>query len=353
MGPTTTLCPLWFMEQHEPVAALLLLVFALYVWRFEVNHKLQSRALPYPPDHYPLIGDTLGAIQRTHDYLDALVMLAEHFDGRPHGLKILGQPPGMVLSHPDLFQDVLKTQFETFDKGPFFQDIMRDLLGDGIFAADGTKWVHQRKTASHLFSMNALRDATSRTMNSRIPVVHDIFQRAAAAKQLLGLIQLFHRFTIDVFAELCFGIELGELDAKEDHAFAIAVDGAQRISFLRTLRPAWYWKALRWLDIGREHELKQHLSVINATIYGIISKALDARSHRANASDKRAPQTLISMFMDTMSREDPETELDPVYLRDIMVNFLIAGSDTTAQAMDGLVRLCCSGASACDGPDPR
>lgn len=261
-------------------------------------------------------------------------MLAEHFNGRLHGLKILGQPPGMVVSRPDLFEDILKTQFETFDKGPFFQDIMGDLLGDGIFATDGVKWMHQRKTASHLFSINTLRDAMARTMHSRIPTVHAIFQRAAAAKEPLGLIKLFHRFTIGVFAELCFGIELEHLDATQDHPFAVAVDGAQRISLLRTLRPLWYWKVLRWLDVGREHELKQHLRVINATIYDIISKCLDRRSNQdqpfVHDSQKK---TLISMFMDAMSQENPDSELDPVYLRDIMVNFLIAGRDTTAQAL--------------------
>jgi hypothetical protein len=37
---------------------------------------------------------------------------------------------------------------------------MRDLFGDGIFAADGDKWLAQRKTASHMFAAREFREVT-------------------------------------------------------------------------------------------------------------------------------------------------------------------------------------------------
>lgn len=48
---------------------------------------------------------------------------------------------------------------------------MRDLLGDGIFSADGEKWRHQRKLASHEFSTKVLREFSTsvfRTNSARL-----------------------------------------------------------------------------------------------------------------------------------------------------------------------------------------
>jgi hypothetical protein len=45
-------------------------------------------------------------------------------------------------------EHILKTNFENYIKGPIFLANMRDLLGDGIFNADGALWSAQRKTAS-------------------------------------------------------------------------------------------------------------------------------------------------------------------------------------------------------------
>ena len=39
--------------------------------------------------------------------------------------------------------------------------ILKDLLGDGIFAVDGDKWREQRKLSSHEFSTRVLRDFSS------------------------------------------------------------------------------------------------------------------------------------------------------------------------------------------------
>lgn len=46
-------------------------------------------------------------------------------------------------------------------QGSHNYDILRDLLGDGIFTVDGEKWRQQRKISSHEFSTRVLRDFSS------------------------------------------------------------------------------------------------------------------------------------------------------------------------------------------------
>lgn len=97
----------------------------------------------------------------------------------------------------------------------------------------------------------------------------DILSRSDG--EAVDLAKLFNRFTIDTLAEIGFGIELQSLGSKEEHPFVTALDGAQQIVFLRFLRPPWLWKTPRWLNIGRERSLKQHVQVIDGTIVGIIA----------------------------------------------------------------------------------
>lgn len=46
-------------------------------------------------------------------------------------------------------------------QGLYLHSILSDVLGDGIFAVDGAKWLHQRKALSSEFSSKMLRDFSS------------------------------------------------------------------------------------------------------------------------------------------------------------------------------------------------
>jgi hypothetical protein len=51
----------------------------------------------------------------------------------------------------------MQTNFENYIKGPKFIEWMSELLGNGIFNANGRLWKAQRQTASHLFKVKELR----------------------------------------------------------------------------------------------------------------------------------------------------------------------------------------------------
>lgn len=73
-------------------------------------------------------------------------------------LRIIGRPPTLVLTSPREIEEVFKTHVDIFEKGPDICEIGYDFFGDGIVGVDGEKWLKQRRTASHLFSMTMLRD---------------------------------------------------------------------------------------------------------------------------------------------------------------------------------------------------
>lgn len=162
----------------------------------------------------------------------------------------------------------------------------------------------------------------------RIPLLCEVLQRGANSGTSVPLNQLMHRFTMDAFADFGFGVNLHCLTRGEDHPFACALERVQATSFLRFTRPGWIWRAMRWLNIGRERELKDSVRVIDNLIYSIIAEAMELQ----NKSETPKKKTdVVSLYLERM-KKDPEIEFDPVGLRDFVVNLLVAGRDTTAQA---------------------
>ncbi|CAI5737721.1 unnamed protein product [Peronospora destructor] len=219
-----------------------------------------------------------------------------------------------LLSTPEAFEDVLKTQFDNFPKGPKKAEFLRELNGEGIFAVDHEKWYHQRKTASNLFTMQALRETMTSTIQRHLVVLERIFRRAAETNDTVDVFQQLSRFTMDAFADIGFGIEMNCLGSDIDPPFQKSFDRTLQLLVLRVSRPSWFWKAQRFLGVGAEGQLKQDIAVINSAVFDIVVKALQRHLNKSTDADESCG-------------------FDPNYLRDIVVNFIIAGRDTSAQAL--------------------
>lgn len=297
----------------------------------------QYRTIHQLPSTLPVLGNTLDLKRNLPRFREWLTELCEKYNGDPFVLRLIGQPDMIFVSSPQAIEDVLKNQFDAFPKGEHFNGAVRDLLGHGIFAVDGDKWVHQRKTASRLFTLRALRETMSECIQKHTTTLLHIMGRQPK-EDPLDLFQLLNRFTMEAFAEMGFGAQMNCLDGEDEHPFQTAFDGTQRSIFLRLRRPPLLWKLERWLNIGDEAEFKRCIQVIDSTVLNIINDSLQRRHSGTKAASRG--KDIVSLFLDTIGT-DPTgensaaipSEFDPVYLRDIVVNFIIAGRDTTAQAL--------------------
>ncbi|KAJ0395805.1 hypothetical protein ATCC90586_012131 [Pythium insidiosum] len=310
-----------------------------FLQRKSHGSKFQRQRAPWVPYWLPWIKHTMQAALTIDHMHDWTTELCEQYQGKPFRIGAVGQPDFTVISTPELFEDVLKTQFDSFDKGEKMNEALRDVLGRGIFAVDGHEWLRQRKTGSNLFTARSLRDSMSRTIQDLLPVLHRVLNRAATSGDAINLSSILQKFTLDAFTRIGFGCEFGCLDAATEHPFEAAFENAQRILTIRLFTPAFWWKTLRFLNIGVERELKEHIKVIDHTIFDIISRSLQARqqSHEAASS-----KNIVSLFIDNASNmsdeggEGKESSIEASLLRDIVVNFLIAGRDTSAQVLSWL-----------------
>ncbi|KAE9185735.1 hypothetical protein PF004_g23276 [Phytophthora fragariae] len=290
----------------------------------------QDRAvceLPTPRSTLPVLKNTLDLAvrQRARIYDWILEQCREH-GGRPWRVRVLGRPPAVVLSSPEAMEDVLKTQFDVFIKGSAVATISHDLLGDGIFTVDGSKWRHQRKAASHFFSVNMIKDAMEHVVRDHSALLSAKLKAFADNGETLNIKRGLDVFTMDVFTKVGFGVELRGLQTGGNCDFMEAFERASRRVMARFQQPMCMWKLARWLNVGSERQMAEDMKLINGVVYDVIHRSLEDRHSRACSRRK----DLISLFLE---KANDHAEMTPTMLRDMSMVFIFAGRDSTSLTM--------------------
>uniref|UniRef100_J3N498 Cytochrome P450 n=1 Tax=Oryza brachyantha TaxID=4533 RepID=J3N498_ORYBR len=236
---------------------------------------------------------------------------------------------------PAVVEHILKTNFPKYGKGPFNYGNARDLFGDGIFAVDGDKWRQQRKIASYDFSTRALRDFSCAVFRRNAAKLAGVVSSHAASSQSTDFQVLLMRATMDSIFTIAFGKDLNTLDGSgEGSHFADAFDDASEFTMRRYINP--FWKLSKLLNVGNEATLKERIKVVDAFVYKLIRARSDELSME---QDTISRQDILTRFIQAMA-SDTGT-VDYKYLRDIILNIVIAGKDTTAGALAWFLYMMC------------
>jgi len=118
--------------------------------------------------------------------------------------------------------------------------------------------------------------------------------------------------------------------------FADSFDRAQELCTRRFLaKPMRLWKAQKALGpFGEERELKHHVEVIDTFVYGLIqARTQESRIKVSGDAPHERDDLLSKLIAATESDLSVEPNQRMAYLRDMTVNFIIAGRDTTACAL--------------------
>ncbi|KAJ8512489.1 hypothetical protein OPV22_002923 [Ensete ventricosum] len=238
---------------------------------------------------------------------------------------------------PANVEHILKTNFANYGKGSFAYDVMCDFFGDGIFAVDDEKWRHQRKLASFEFSTKVLRDSSSVVFRSTAARLAKIISNAASSNELIEIQDLLMKSTLDSICKVGFGVELDTLSGSSDEGrtFAKAFDDASGQILLRFFDV--FWKVKRFLNIGSEAKMKKSLKSIDDFVYKLIDTKIEQLSQRETGFMEK--EDMLSRFL--IEREKNPDDMSYKYLRDIILNFVIAGRDTTAGTLSWFFYMLC------------
>lgn len=311
------------VEMMDPVTVALGTVAAsLAVLYFRQQRQKCPNVLPVPGE-IPILGHSIMLAQNQDRLLEWLLGGTLLSNTKPWYFKILGESPFVCVSTPDCVKHVLQDNFDNYVKGTFFRGRFYELLGDGIFDVDGPEWSYQRKTASHLFARKELKGFMSEVFVRHSHLVLDKIEANASAGKSFDMQDLFYRYTLESIGQIAYGIHLGCFE-QEEVSFAINFDTAQRIIMERVVDPLWNLRKLIKPLHPDERTLRRCVQNLDTFARGVIKE-------RRETEDLRDREDLLSRFMAV--RDQNGELLDDTRLRDIVMSFVIAGRDTTANCL--------------------
>lgn len=320
---STTSCNLRRTVQCSGTALLGALLFLRHLYK---RSQSRPRGVAFVPGHW-LLGNLVEFVRAVskksqHDLVDRWHEL--------HGDTIVvsfpAQPPLIDTIDPRNVEHILKLKFDNYVKGNWFRDRLVDLLGDGIFNVDGAAWFHQRKTASRMFTQNQFKTHIWRVVKRNCAkVVHLL--RDSPPDTTVDMFNIMNRFTLDTIGEVGFAKSIGSLE-NADSPFLKSFDMAQQISVQRFYLPLWQIKRL--FGLGDEGIARGHFKMLSAYSLETVQEL------RANMSGEQG-DSFVGLFM--REAEKNNKPYDGKFMQDLVLNFLIAGRDTTAQSLSWILYL--------------
>ncbi|KAL2235359.1 UNVERIFIED_CONTAM: cytochrome [Sesamum indicum] len=312
------------------VVMILAFVAAYFVWFRSITRSLKG---PKGPRLWPVLGSLPGLIEnnsRMHEWIaENLRACGGTYQTCIFAVPFLARKQGLVTvtCDPKNLEHILKVRFDNYPKGPTWQAVFHDLLGQGIFNSDGDTWLFQRKTAALEFTTRTLRQAMARWVSRAI---RDRFCPILKMAQLEGkpvdLQDLLLRLTFDNICGLAFGKDPQTLSpGLPENGFALAFDRATEASLQRFILPEFIWKFKKWLRLGMELNLSHSLKHVDDYMTNIINtRKLELVSQHDGGS---LHDDLLSRFM-----KKKESYTDE-FLQHVALNFILAGRDTSSVAL--------------------
>jgi fatty acid omega-hydroxylase len=264
-----------------------------------------------------------------HRHLHLLADLHTLFNVDTFSAKLPLQPRYVVTKGAKNFEHILKTNFNNYHKGEATIPRFHDLLGQGIFNADGDLWYQQRKTASRMFTQNQMTTRIWKVITNKCDGVINCLL-AGGKDSTIDVFNVMNRFTLDAIGEIGFGRDIGALENAES-PFLESFDRGQQILFMRMIVPG--WRLLRKLGLCHEQTSQHHFKLLK-------DYSLETVRSLKQKIGTGAGDSFIGSFM----REEANAGRvhDEKMMQDLVINFLIAGRDTTAQSLSWTLFLLCT-----------
>jgi cytochrome P450 len=241
-------------------------------------------------------------------------------------------------AEPENIQEILATKFHDFDLGPARRDNFHEMLGNGIFTAEGEAWAHYRSQLKPQFTRHQVSDLEAADRHLQFLFRALPQEDAGGWIQSVDIMPLIYRFTLDVSTEFLFGesvnsqsATLHSQDSGNTKELQEEMDFTEAMNFAQDYI-AWRWRlhGLYWL--ANSQRFKHACKVVKDFGDRFVRIALD-RNHKRGSAKVGEKERFV--MLDHMVEETK----DPVELRDQVLHLLIAGRDTTSALLSWVILL--------------
>ncbi|XP_065864550.1 alkane hydroxylase MAH1-like [Euphorbia lathyris] len=298
------------------VAFVLILVLSLWFWWSNRNSL---------PTNWPVVGmipSLLSNASRIHDFIAGFLQQSNgtfYFKGPWFcGMDFVVTSDHMNVHH------TLNKNFSNYPKGPDFNHIF-EYLGDGIFNADSDTWRFQRAMIHSLFKYKRFELAVKSSMHQKISQgLFSVLDHANKLGNELDLKDMFQRFSFDNICILVCGMDPNTLSIDFPRLpFEKAFDDILQVFLYRNTVPRIIWKLQRWLQIGEEKKMTRASHTFDHFVEHCIKIKQQELEQNRNINEFDA----LTYFLQN------EQVLSHKFIRDMAINLLFAGRDTTSAAL--------------------
>ncbi len=220
----------------------------------------------------------------------------------------------LLLNDPAAIRHVLLGNHENYQRNEAARRVLRPVLGDGLFLAEGEAWRHQRRVIAPALAPRVLPILSRHIVSVAARVEDEI---AAAGTRPVELMPVLQRLTLDVAGQSMFSLEMGAFGADLRALLQRYARDFAKVGLFDMLLPGGWTTPL---DRGRGRFRQNWLLLMDRII-----AARDAQA----AAAEGAPRDLFDLLREA---RDPETGqgFDHALLRDEVSTLILAGHETTA-----------------------
>ncbi len=260
------------------------------------------------PKGLPLVGHVLEFAKDPPGYL----MQVSKSHGEIVNLNF-GNRQMTIVTRPDLVALVLRDYAKKFKKPYRGFPALKALIGNGLLSSDGDFWLRQRRLAQPAFHKEKIR-AYGETMR--------LYTLRALEKMPteLDAFEFWNSLTLEIVAKTLFNAEISGQGSRVGHALEEALQ-ANRAQMGQPI------PLPLSIPLPGHKRLKAAIAELDSITLEMIAK------ERANPSE----YSLLAMLV--AARDEDGSQMNDEQLRDEALTLLLAGHETTANALSWTVHL--------------
>ncbi|MFO7697175.1 MAG: cytochrome P450, partial [Anaerolineae bacterium] len=226
---------------------------------------------------------------------------------------LLGEE-SIFVNDPDAVQHILQTNARNYDKQTMDYQLLYPLVGQGLLTSDGDAWLRQRRLMQPAFHRQRIA-ALGQMMVEETLAALARWQGPAQQGVPIAVDQEMMRLTLSIVGKALLSVDLGAEASEFGQAFKRANARFGYENMVSVMLP--------WLPTRQNHQYRAAIQAMDRIVSDIIAR------RRVEPGDH---DDLLTMVLGARDEETGEGMSDR-QLRDEMMTILLAGHETTANAL--------------------
>lgn len=264
---------------------------------------------PGPPGHF-LLGnlrefrrDVLGLISHSTAKYGDIVRVR------------LGPQVVHLVNHPDLIEQVLQKRAANYDKNTRSSASIKSVTGDSLLTCNGEFWKRQRRMDQPAFHHRQIASFADQMTTA----TRSMLDQWQAGPETLDIASEMAHLTYSIVGQTLFSFNTGEDAAIVEKAMRVILPHVfNRLGNIVNLP--------NWFPSPANSRFKRSLAEVDRVVYRIIDQ------HRQAQRNGQLDHDLLTMLMNARDGTSG-AGLDDSQLRNETITFLLAGHETTANAL--------------------